>query len=592
MGGGLLQLVAMGAQDAYLSGNPQITFWKGMFKRHTNFAMEQFRINLTGMPMWGQKQSATIGRHADLIYSTYLEVSLPVGLYNNDQRRLGYNLLRYVELEVGGQLIDRLYGEWLFLWDSLTSDVTKGLKLHGMVAAGITERAASITIPASCNPTTGRPSKPTTLYIPLSFFYTRNAGTALPMIALQYHEVKINILWNSPQLVAGDFTQLQFAPNPSSAAIYVDYIYLDVEERRRMAQESHEYLIEQVQYNEDKGITSASQRVDLTFNHPVKELVWVVQPSNYTNCKLPASTAVFGEGRTAGTPYSVTASALSLALTDTRGPTGNFVNSTDYFYRYTPTYTVNSVYGLTVGGKYKFANTTNAAIALGTAITAANFLWISGGGHADAAAGLRTSTSLFNGGTLGTAITSINYSTNQITTETIVYKYTTPNSGTETFANGTATFASLVSTGAVTISTRDTDRLTPFTYDVDAVYSQHLQFNGQDRLDKRFGDYYNEVQPFQHHTGSTSSVYRDANGSAISTAQPGVYCYSFALKPEEQQPSGTCNFSRIDTATIVMSIDGKVPIDRDQNEYDVRVYATNYNILRIMSGMAGLAYSN
>ena len=113
MGGGLLQLVAMGAQDAYLSGNPQITFWKGMFKRHTNFAMEPFRINFTGQPSWGTKQSATINRNADLLYSTYLEVHLPHydstrkkdACYNNDQFHLGYNLLKYAELEIGGQLI-------------------------------------------------------------------------------------------------------------------------------------------------------------------------------------------------------------------------------------------------------------------------------------------------------------------------------------------------------------------------------------------------------------------------------------------------------------------------------------------------------
>jgi hypothetical protein len=576
MGGGLLQLVAMGAQDAYLSGNPQITFWKGMFKRHTNFAMEQFRVNLTGMPMWGQKQSATIGRHADLIYSTYLEVSLPAGLYNNDQRRLGYNLLRYVELEVGGQIIDRLYGEWLFLWDSLTSDVTKGLKLHGMVAAGITDRAASITIPASCNPTTGRPSKPTTLYIPLSFFYTRNAGTALPMIALQYHEVKINVLWNSPQLVAGDFTQLQFAPNPSSAAIYVDYIYLDVEERRRMAQESHEYLIEQVQYNEDKGITSASQRVDLTFNHPVKELVWVVQPSNYTNCKLPASTAVFGEGRTAGTLYdNITLSSPTVTTVLSGTLTAN---STTAVVTVTPTYTVSSVYGLTVG-----STVTIAGISASGALSASITNYSSGLSAADTQA---ETSALFSNAT--PVIASINYTNNTITMNPTSFTFTVGAGG----AAAVGTAITLTASSATLVPSKDTDRLTPFTYDVDAVYSQHLQFNGQDRLDKRFGDYYNEVQPFQHHTGSTSSVYRNSSGSAISTAQPGVYCYSFALKPEEQQPSGTCNFSRIDTATIVMSINGKVPIDRDGNEYDVRVYATNYNILRIMSGMAGLAYSN
>jgi hypothetical protein len=575
MGGGLLQLVAMGAQDAYLSGNPQITFWKGMFKRHTNFAMEQFRVNLTGMPMWGQKQSATIGRHADLIYSTYLEVSLPVGLYNNDQRRLGYNLLRYVELEVGGQLIDRLYGEWLFLWDSLTSDVTKGLKLHGMVAAGITDRYASTTVDASCNSTTGRPSKPTTLYIPLSFFYTRNAGTALPMIALQYHEVKINVLWNSPQLVAGDFTQTNLAPNPSSAAIYVDYIYLDVEERRRMAQESHEYLIEQVQYNEDKGITSASQRVDLTFNHPVKELVWVVQPSNYTNCKLPASTNAPGEGRSSGTSYPSPINITNPTLTSVLS--GDLAaDSTSALLTLTPTYTVSSVYGLTAGTTVTIAGIANSQPISGS-IT--NY----GSGIASAT---NTSTTLFSNNSQ--VIASINYSNNTITMTPRLFPFIVGSGG----AAALGTLITLTASSATITPPKDTDRLTPFTYDVDAVYSQHLQFNGQDRLDKRFGDYYNEVQPFQHHTGSTSSVYRNASGSAISTAQPGVYCYSFALKPEEQQPSGTCNFSRIDTATIVMSIDGKVPIDRDGNEYDVRVYATNYNILRIMSGMAGLAYSN
>ena len=136
MGGGLLQLVAYGAQDAYLSGNPQITFWKGLFKRHTNFAMEPFRINFTGQAAWGTKHSAVVGRHADLLYSTYLEVVLPAGTYNNDQGRLGYLMLKYVELNIGGQQIDRLYGEWLYLWDSITSDFMTSKKLWNMVGGG------------------------------------------------------------------------------------------------------------------------------------------------------------------------------------------------------------------------------------------------------------------------------------------------------------------------------------------------------------------------------------------------------------------------------------------------------------------------
>lgn len=428
MGGGLLQLVAYGAQDAYLSGNPQITFWKGLYKRHTNFAMEPFRINFTGQPSWGTKQSAVIGRHADLLYSTYVEVVLP---YYDDRGtvreqywnagggytgRLGYNLIKYAEIEIGGQLIDRLYGEWLFLWDTLTMESDERAKLLDMVNLNKSTDQITLNNPATCG-IGGRPANPNALYIPLYFFFTKNPGAALPLIALQYHEVKINIQWNDAQLITGEFVKpnIGWLANPVQAAIYIDYIYLDVEERRRMAQQSHEYLIEQTQFNEDKGISSAQTRIDLTFNHPVKELVWVVQPTRFTNC--------------------------GLAL---QHDPGAFI-------------------------------------------------------------------------------------------------------------------------------------LSPFNYSAAPVYEQHLQINGQDRLDHRYGDYFSKVQPYQHHSGTT---------------QPGIYNYSFALRPEEHQPSGTCNFSRIDTATLVMSMSGGVTVDDGTNTWNVRVYAVNYNILRIMSGMAGLAYSN
>ena len=423
MGGGLLQLVAYGAQDAYLSGNPQITFWKGLYKRHTNFAMEPFRINFTGQPNWGTKQSAVIGRHADLLYSTYVEVVLAAGTYNNDQARLGYNLIKYAEIEIGGQLIDRLYGEWMYLWDTLTSTYNASRMLRQMVGGGNNPGAWAVGASTQCNDINGKPSLPTVLYIPLAFFYTRNPGAALPLIALQYHEVKINLLWNDPTFISASAATSM--PAPVQAAIYIDYIYLDVEERRRMAQQSHEYLIEQTQFNEDKGISSYNNRIDLTFNHPVKELVWVAQPERYTNCKL----------------------------------------------------------------------------------------------------------------------------------------------------NSPGT------------------RLQPFTYDSSAVYEQYIQMNGQDRMDRRYGDYFNKVQIYQHHTGST--FVNPTRDDSDSIQQPGIYVYSFALRPEEHQPSGTCNFSRIDTATIVMNMSGAVTVSDDSDAtWNVRVYAVNYNILRIMSGMAGLAYSN
>ena len=433
-----MQLVAYGAQDAYLSGNPQITFWKGLYKRHTNFAMEPFRVNLTGQANWGVKHSAILGRHADLLYSTYIEVVLDDGVYNNDQGRLGYNLIKYVELDIGGQIIDRLYGEWLYLWDALTSDFNTSVKLERMVGLDYPSGKQTINFDESCQQGSGRLNVPNVLYIPLFFFYTKNPAAALPLIALQYHEVKINIQWQDQKFIAGDFTSpATSTPQPIQAAVYVDYIYLDTEERRRMDQKSNEYMNEKTQYNEDKGISSYNNRIDLTFNHPVKELVWVVQPSNYTNCKL----------------------------SNTGRPENN--------------------------------------------------------------------------------------------------------------------------------------RLSPFTYDINAVYEQWLQINGQDRLDKRYGDYYNKVQPYQHHTGILGTVQNTGSapgsGPAVysTSTQPAIYCYSFALRPEEHQPSGTCNFSRIDTATIVMNLGANATLNPDADQtYEVRVYAVNYNILRVMSGMAGLSYSN
>jgi hypothetical protein len=410
MGGGLLQLVAYGAQDAYLSGNPQITFWRGLFKRHTNFAMEPFRVNMTGQAVWGTKHSAILTRYADLVSSAYVEVELTGAddtLIYSDNRLAGFNLLQYAELDIGGQIIDRQYGEFMYLWSTLAYPYDAQQKMDRM--------AHIIDTPSVQCGSQGRPSRKNVGFIPLFFFFARNPGAALPLIALQYHEVKINLLWNKHELIMQQNTTtgaVNISSGPGQANLVIDYVYLDVEERRRMAQESHEYLIEQTQFNEDKGLTSAQNRVDLTFNHPVKELIWVTQVSWKKNCR--------------------------------------------------------------------FANT------------------------------------------LG-------------------------------------------------------QQVNPFSYD-DIIYDCALQLNGQDRVSALPGRYFWAVQPFQHHSGS---------------AIPGVHAYSFAIKPEEHQPSGTCNFSRIDTATLVFSVDGDVGISyQDASNYDIRVYALNYNILRVMSGMGGLAYSN
>lgn len=516
MGGGLLQLVAYGAQDAYISGNPQITFFKTLYKRHTNFAMEAFRVNFNGQAAWGVKHSAVIGRHADLMYSTYLEVVLDAGYYNNDQGMLGFNLLSRVELEIGGQLIDRLYGEFMYLWSALTLPFDKNGDLTLMVGGGGNSGPQFMGGQRNCNNGSGRPSLPNNiLYIPLSFFYTKNPGVALPLIALQYHEVRVNVIWNDVKTIAGDFTgKVQpLPPQPLQCALYVDYIYLDTEERRRMAQQSHEYLIEQTQFNEDKSMSSHSNRIDLTFNHPVKELIWVVQPSGYTNCTIArgeyvvasSNVVIVSGGNGSGADVSVTSLGTTFRTVE--------VNTSG-------------------GVNYRVGDVCTAATPYGTVTFTVAAIDI-------------------DGGILG--VTNITGTAKALTYDT-----------NDNSANGL--------------------RLKPFTYDQNAVFEQLLQINGQDRMDKRYGDYYNKVQRFQHHSGGYSFLV---------SSQLGVYSYSFALKPEEHQPSGTCNFSRIDTAHLLITLDGSLPISHEDDQtYDVRVYAINYNILRIMSGMGGLAYSN
>jgi hypothetical protein len=345
----------------------------------------------------------------------------------NGGMRVGLRAIDYVEVEIGGQCIDKHYGDWMDIWAGLTFCDEKFTKWERMVDGTISANA----------------SGKSKLYVPLQFWFCRNPGLALPLIALQYHEVKLNVQFNPSvtythvqrntsddagltlELSAGasltdgtnTFTDgtggtpsaveitrtVSVSMSIDNCCVFCDYIFLDTDERRRFAQVSHEYLIEQVQYSNRLTHSTGDDQHELRFNHPVKELVWACQT------------------------------------------TANSGNNFDYF----------------------------------------------GTGEAD------------------------------------------------------------------------------------MVNNALLQLNGHDRMKRREGTYFRCVQPFQHHTGG--------NNQNSSSEEGGVYCYSFGLKPEEHQPSGTCNFSRIDNA--VLSLNGSAA-------GSLKVYAVNYNVLRIMSGMGGLAYSN
>ena len=542
MGGGLLQLVAYGAQDAYITGNPHITFWKVLYKRHTNFAIEAMRVNFTGAPAYGQRLVAVVNRNADLVWKTYIEVALPDMTApatdpvwtSGAQRRIGYLLLKQIEVEIGGQIIDRHYGEWLYLWENLTANYDTSVKLDSMVGGSL---GGTSTAAVACR---GRPN---VLYVPLQFWFNRNPGLALPLIALQYHEVRFNIiLADSTDLVASTgFSGVSQAaaalPPPRDMAMYLDYIYLDVDERRRFAQESHEYLIDQLQYTGQQTITTASARIDLTLNHPVKELIWVFQDARKTDC---GSDTTASAGYTQPFSYDDIVNRARLQLNGTDRFDERYG---DYFWKVQP-YQHHSG-----GGFWPTRNESNSMTSVPLSVN-----------------GTPTSLTVTARFTL-TATSSATQSFSGLV-GTLIPGMTVTGAG----ISGTNTISSVTysSASAGSIVFVDTFTATVSLYVATTTIADDVLINSTGTLT----------------TSAITTTYQAANP---------INVYSFAISPEEHQPSGTCNFSRIDNATLVFDsiasgVAGTFP--SKAYPYNFRMYAVNYNIFRIMSGMGGLAYSN
>jgi len=397
-----MQLVAYGVQDIYLTGNPQITFFKVVYRKHTNFSMECIKQSFKGTPAANSRVVATLARNGDLVHDCFLKNRVKSGGSRIDGHNPGHQIIDNIECEIGGQLIDKHHGHWMETNAELTdgsSDArsqtarpgtawkkggdtshTKYLnKFHLLTCSG--GIAITGAIPAN-----------TILFTPLRFWFCRHVGLSLPLIALQYHEVNINVTFSS---VWGDYFD--------NTSLWCNYIYLDTDERRRFAQVSHEYLIEQIQV-QTFAQTTGTDTFKLNFNHPVKELIW------------------------------------SGTHSDEWGSDANLIT-------------------------------------------------------------------LMSGADAG---------------------------------------------------------------------SYQLKLNGHDRFEKQETEYFTRYQTFKYHP---NSININSAGECDHIA-----VYSFALKPEEHQPSGTCNFSRIDNAQLI-SIEGSV-------NNRLNVYAVNYNVLRIMSGMGGLAYSN
>jgi len=282
--GGLLQLVAHGKQDVFLTGNPQMTWFKMVYRRYTNFAVESQPMYFDGTPDFGKRITCLVPRRGDLLSQIVLEVTLPaITLTTGDAvsyvNSIGHALIQEITIEVGEQEIDRQNGEWMEIWSSYTTTSDKQTGFYNMIG-----KVDGFTTPNLFGPLK--------LYVPLQFWFCRNPGLALPLIALQYHPVRINLtlrplsqLFYSPSLTSPACTTLEITPaSITELMLWGDYIHLDVEERRRFVSTTHEYLIEQIQYTAQipvpPGASSALLRME--FNHPLRELFWYIQRDDMT----------------------------------------------------------------------------------------------------------------------------------------------------------------------------------------------------------------------------------------------------------------------------------------------------------------------
>jgi hypothetical protein len=268
MAGALMQLVAYGAQDVYLTAEPTITFWKAVYRRHTNFAMESMSQTLSGTANFGNRVVCRISRNGDLLHRVYVNATLPSQGSDTDSNnwvnRVGFCLLNNVELRVGGQMIDRHYSHWMHIWTELTHDTDMKALLDKLVGPKGVDGAVTTSSLTSLD-----------LQIPLLFSFCRNPGLALPLIALQYHEVE---LWIQFETLANC---LDTGATPTGSLgdveLWADYIFLDTEERKEFAQKPHEYLIEVTQNQETTVSGTNNNSVRLTFNHPTKFVTWAIQ---------------------------------------------------------------------------------------------------------------------------------------------------------------------------------------------------------------------------------------------------------------------------------------------------------------------------
>ncbi len=603
MSGGLMQIVAKGAQDTHLTSDPEITFFKAMHRRHTNFSVESIEQTFDGVVNPNGRVSATIARNGDLVHRMWLEITCDDP---SNHTPFAWDSIENVSIEIGGTMIDTHTGRWLQMWYELTEKdswfrdecLTKGTNK--------------------------------TLRIPLSFWFCKEAGQALPLIALQYHEVKLIVNFSNRM------------HESAMVKLWVDYIYLDTAERRRFARADHEYLIEQVQTTGIEKLNSSNNaKIELDFNHPVKELVWTVL-GEHEEWRRPLDTDDYVDDNDNTIPRNASDALLWIdddgipqSLKKAAGSDFDqmmpafYSTETGKYYTFNGSGAGNKLIPIIAGDTLEHDDESkpeyeiDSTYAGNTEFTLTKLTWSQehyvflaefsdlGEHNIPVDGGDPTSPIDYTGYKLHLKIDdnridevrSPNVAIskedglpcvlkkgkfkergsakfwkrgdveNPITGYDVLYKEDLKRTPTEELKqirdglpdSNDVCYPTYVSTFAATLE------------------SARLDLNGHERFKMRDADYFQHVQQHQHHTGRYTGHNLGALVGSNEERKVPAYVYSFALEPEKLQPSGTCNFSRIDNATLIL---------KGERLIDSEVFAVNYNILRIKNGMGGLAYSN
>jgi hypothetical protein len=519
MPSGEFQLIAMGPQDFYLTGNPSITFFKSVYRRYSNFSMEMIELPFNNLPDF-QNESQTlskckIDRNGELVHDTYIRVKLPA-IYTKDIPfkwidNLGSKLVEEVSIFASGAQIDKQFGEYMFVEKELSYTDEKKYNYDRMINGNNINGFSGLDTSKFDTNFPVIPGK--LLLIPLNFWFCKNSGQSIPLVALQYTPMTIDILFNkmnelylignppiSPyNMFSGDLISTENAEYKEQlinegwslttifnrfyrfwnqdCSLLANYIYIDGDDKKKFAAVSHEYLIKQgYQRRIYLGLMRGPNTLRLALHHPVTELIWFLRKSSA-------------------------------------------VNFNDWF-----NFTDRSLIGIV-----QIYNKT-----------------------------------IYNSYLLNENEIKINSGTNNEITidqnliDAIIPKLNTANN------------FILTQNNSEIIDQKNFDLYSIMRY-------MNLKFNGNDRFGIREKEYFQNLQVFKYHSG---------------TGKDGLYVYSFSLQPEEDQPSGSCNMSRISDQQFYINIYETENNIRKLDKFDLHLYAPNYNVFRIMGGIGSIVFSN